>query len=218
MVAGCDDSENPLSNRHTSKPDNRLVGVWRHGDVSYRIGHAGEDFPNDVLRVVEVTHSHAGAAPAAEYLAFPTVLGKNTYLNVMVTLFGDGQDKPFVSGEEQWKSLDSCPLLKYQVSYLILKYQVDGNNLLVWGMDGEAKKRAIESGKIKGELIESEFRFTDTSENLARFVVEAGDSLWNTKKPVRLERVTTHPRMTEGSQTTPTPPLRPMGSKFMVDN
>ena len=64
-------------------------------------------------------------------------------------------------------------------------------------MDSEAKKQAIGAKKIKG-VIEKEkekgmyvitIRFTDTTENVARFVAAAGDSLWDTKDPMRLERV-----------------------------
>ena len=32
--------------------------------------------------------------------------------------------------------------------------------------------------------------FTDSTENVARFVLEAGDSLWDTSKSGHLERVT----------------------------
>jgi hypothetical protein len=29
LLAGCDDSKNPLSDPQTSEPDERLAGVWR---------------------------------------------------------------------------------------------------------------------------------------------------------------------------------------------
>ncbi|MGO9111497.1 MAG: hypothetical protein ACLP9L_19895 [Thermoguttaceae bacterium] len=32
-------------------------------------------------------------------------------------------------------------------------------------------------------------QFTDTTVNLARFVAEAGDGLWNTEEPFSLKRV-----------------------------
>ena len=58
-------------------------------------------------------------------------------------------------------------------------------------MDEEAKQKAIESGKVKGVIIvqSNPAKFTDTMKNVARFVKEAGDSLWNTKEPGRFERV-----------------------------
>jgi len=63
---------------------------------------------------------------------------------------------------------------------------------LQW-IDGDAKKRAIEAGKIKGAIEKDQdgntrFHFTDTTENLARFVAESGDTLFS-KDALRLERV-----------------------------
>ena len=61
-------------------------------------------------------------------------------------------------------------------------------------MDTNVKERAIKSGKIKGLVEENKntwitaVRFTDTPENLARFVAAAGDSLF-VKEPLRLEKV-----------------------------
>jgi hypothetical protein len=61
-------------------------------------------------------------------------------------------------------------------------------------MDAEAKKQAIKAGKVKG-VIEpvkdgsDRIRFTDTSENVARFVAGAGDGLFSTKGLARMERV-----------------------------
>ena len=62
-----------------------------------------------------------------------------------------------------------------------------------WGMDGDAKRQAIEGGKIKGVIEEREHHgsriaFTDTTEDVARFVAGAGDGLFS-KDVLRLERV-----------------------------
>jgi hypothetical protein len=69
----------------------------------------------------------------------------------------------------------------------------EGDALLLWGMDGDAKRQAIEGGKIKGVIEEREHHgsrveFTDTTENVARFVAGAGDGLFS-KDVLRLERV-----------------------------
>ena len=55
------------------------------------------------------------------------------------------------------------------------------------------KKRAVEAGKIKGVIEKDQdgnprASFTDTTENLAKFVAEAGDGLFSTDM-LRLERV-----------------------------
>jgi hypothetical protein len=76
---------------------------------------------------------------------------------------------------------------------LPLKYRVEGDTLLVRSMDGDAKKRAIESGKIKGTSDKPRFdpekvEFTDKNENVARFVAGADDSFFS-KEVIRLKRV-----------------------------
>ena len=74
--------------------------------------------------------------------------------------------------------------------YAFFKYQVDGDKLVVWLIDEDAKERAIKGGKIKGVVEPNKPpKFTDTTENVARFVAEAGDSLLNLKDLVRFERV-----------------------------
>ena len=85
--------------------------------------------------------------------------------------------------EKGWKTAEvDC--------YTLLKYQFDGDNLVVYPIDEFAKRKAIQGGKVKGveEFMRAD-QFTDTTENVARFVTEAGDSLWNTKEPGRFERV-----------------------------
>ena len=63
--------------------------------------------------------------------------------------------------------------------------------MTVQGIDGEAKKRAIEAGKVKGEIDSTAgfvLMFTDTTENFAKFVAAAGDDLFGKDVP-KLERV-----------------------------
>jgi hypothetical protein len=183
LASGCDDSKNPLSDPKTSKADERLVGVWRQpggdGDDSY-VGHAGERFPNNVMRIVVVNNSNGELGTPDEYLAFTTVIGDKTYLN----LVRDGDNKVVTRlDREGWKAAAvDC--------YTFLRYKFDGDKLVMWIMDEQAMQKAIQSGKIKGvtKPFESPL-FTDSTANLARFVAEAGDSLWNTKEPFRFERV-----------------------------
>ena len=71
-------------------------------------------------------------------------------------------------------------------------HQADGDKLVVWLVDEDAKRRAIQSGKVKGVVkANSAATFTDTTENVARFVAAAGDSLLNLNDPVRFERIET---------------------------
>lgn len=175
--------QNPLSDPQTSKPDERLVGVWRWKNeddsvIYYHVGHAGDKFPDSILRVAFVRHVEGKVESPGESWMFPTVLGEKNYLN---GIDKKGQrDKP--PEERGWRT-------ETVDSYYILKYQLDGDGLLVWEMNADAKKQAIKDGQIKGVIEPNKpAMFTDTTENLARFVAEAGDSLFS-KEPIRLERV-----------------------------
>ena len=184
LSTGCLDSKNPLSAPKTSKADERLAGVWRERNKDgksvayYHVGQAGDKFPKGVMRVVAIAHREGKVEPADEYLIFPTVLQGKTYLNV-------------VANEEQVKLLDKDGWKADAIdAYTLCKYRLEGDTLVLWLIDDAAKERAIKSGKIKGEAKPNEpARFTDTTENLARFVAEAGDSLLDTKEPARFERV-----------------------------
>jgi hypothetical protein len=182
-VSGCDDSKNPLSDPKTSKADERLIGVWldrtSDGDVYYHVGHRG-GFPRSVLWVVEIRHHKGRIESPEEYLIFPTVIGNKTYLNMI--LDGDtGQVKRLK--EKGWKA-------EAVDNYTFFRYEFDGDKLTVWVIDERAKAQAIQSGKVNGVIGKGNLaQFTDTTENVARFVGEAGDSLWDTKGPGRFERV-----------------------------
>jgi hypothetical protein len=67
-------------------------------------------------------------------------------------------------------------------------YHIGHTGATIPWMDSDAKKRAVEAGKIKGVIEKDQGHFTDTSENLAKFVAEAGDTLFS-KDVLRLERV-----------------------------
>jgi hypothetical protein len=117
-----------------------------------------------------------------ELLLFPTTIGDKTYLNV-----SDGKDAQVKLLEDKGWTAETVN------AYLILRYQVTGDRLTVQWMDGEAKKRAVEAGKIKGKIEKDQdgnarAMFTDTTENLAKFIAEAGDDLFS-KDVLKLERV-----------------------------
>ena len=182
-VSGCD-SNNPLSDPQKSKADERLVGEWLNrgsdGDVYYHARHAGEKLPACMMRVVGVKHSKGKVEPAEEFLVFPTFLGDKTYLNVVVLGKDDKLSKSL--DEKGWKA-------EAVDSYMLYKYKFDGDKLVMYGIDEEAKRKAIKSGKVKGTVGNNSAKFTDTTENVAHFVMEAGDSLWGMNNPGQLERV-----------------------------
>jgi hypothetical protein len=116
-------------------------------------------------------------------LVFPTTIDEKTYLNVT-----EGTESKVKLVEEKGWTAETVN------SYLIYRYQVTGDVLTVRGIDGNAKKRAIDVGKIKGKVEKyqqgsnTKVYFTDTTENLVKFMIDAGDDLFS-KDVVRLERV-----------------------------
>lgn len=183
FLAGCVDSAKPLVDPQKTKPDKRLVGLWRHvgedGQVSfYHIGQAGQEWPEGVFRVVGVSHQGGKLEPPVEMLLFPAQVGSTSYLNI-------AEVKPDLVEkikQQGWEAVQG---------YFIWRYQIDGERMSIWPMDNEAKRQAIESGNLKGEISTGKFRFakfTDTPEKLIRFLNEAGEKLFS-KEAVRLERL-----------------------------
>jgi hypothetical protein len=185
------DSKNPLSDPTQSKPDPRLAGVWRAKDPDggaeyYHVGRAGDKLPESVMQLVIVTHEKDGQLKdPGVMLMFPTVLGNTAFLNVGID--GSNHQESAVDRlkREGWKP----GILEI---YGLFRYRVEGDAILLWQMTEDAKKQAITSGKIKGDAAQKgqmgPSHFTDTTENVARFVAAAGDSLFE-KEPKRLERV-----------------------------
>jgi hypothetical protein len=170
LLASCVDSENPLSDPKQASLDSGLVGVWRvqdkDGNVTYyHVGQAGANFPAGVLRVKGVTHEENGVLPHPDnddMLVFTTTLGKNHYLNITNLSAKQIQDM----GDKPWEP-------SMAEGYFIYKYDIQGDKLILAGMDSEQKKEAIKAGKIKGTIDKDNVLITDTSENFARFVAAA---------------------------------------------
>jgi hypothetical protein len=183
LLMGCEDCIHPLSDPQAPKAEPRLIGMWREqtgdGDVTYyHVGRAGENFPDGVLRIVTTSLKHGELEPPDEYLAFATALADSHYLNVVID-------------DKQVRLLDAKGWKPETIDcYTLVKYELAGDKLTVWAIDETAKEQAIKTGKIKGVVVEnSTAKFSDTSEAVARFVTQAGDSLWNLKEPGRLQRV-----------------------------
>ena len=188
LFSSCFDSKVPLSDPGKSKADERLAGVWRQrgesGEVTYyHFGRADDRLPASVMRVIGIKYTPDGKMEQLDdLLVFPSTIGDKTYLNVT-----SGQKPQFRLVEERGWSPETVN------TYSIFRYQFTGDVLTVQWFDSEAKKRAVEAGKIKGKVEKDQdgnarVHFTDTTENLAKFVTEAGDDLYS-KDVVRLERV-----------------------------
>ena len=188
LFTSCFDSKVPLSDPGKSKADERLAGAWRQrgesGEVNdYRFAPAGGRLPASVMRVTGSSRKPDGTTERIEpLLLFPTIIREKTYLNVC-----DGKDSHVKLLEEKGWTAETV------ADYSIFRYQVAGDTLTVQWMDGDAKKRAIEAGKIKGKIEKDQdgndrAHFTDTAENLMKFIAKAGDELFS-KDSLKLERV-----------------------------
>jgi hypothetical protein len=178
VFTSCVDSDNPLSDPKQATVDSGLVGVWRvqekGGDVVYyHVGKAGDKFPAGMLRVKIITHDKDGELPRpdnGDTLVFTTVLGKNHYVNIT----GLDADKIKTMGDAKWEP-------SMADGYFIYKFEITGDKLAIAGMDQKQKEAAIKAGKIKGTS-ENNPRFTDTAENLVRFLASPdADKLFYTK-------------------------------------
>ncbi len=189
LFASCIDSTVPLSAPDTSVADERLLGDWRlrgdDGSVNdYRVVAAGDKLPASVMRLTGHARKPDDTTEQFEpLLFFPTTIGQTTYLNVI-----EGKETIVKQIEDKGWTAETVN------AYRIFRYRFEGQMLVVHIMDTDAKRRFIESGKIKGVIEKNKdgfvtnICFQDTSENLARFVTEVGDSLFS-KDEIRLQRV-----------------------------
>lgn len=185
LAGGCDDSAVPLSEPEQARADQGLVGIWRHKNSDetgyFHLGLLGGEAPKGLLRVLTVGWSNDGELhDPGQALAFSTTLSGASYLNVVN-----------VEAEQLKKVRETGWQPDLFDAYFILKYRVEGDVLLLWPMDREAKRRAIEAGSIKGEIKEGlvpRVRFTDASENLRQLLAAEGDKLF-ANEPLRMQRV-----------------------------
>ncbi len=187
LAGGCDDSAVPLCEPGEAKVHQELVGLWRHKDKDsegtgyYHLGLLGGAAPKGLLRVITVDWAKDGELhDPGQGLAFSTQIDGATYLNVVSA-----------EAEELKKVRETGWEPGLFEAYFIFKYRLEGDVLLLWPMDREAKQRAIETGRIKG-AVEKGFvprvRFTDSSANLRQLIAAEGEKLF-AKEPLRMERV-----------------------------
>ena len=188
LFTSCFDSKVPLSDPGKSKADERLAGSWRgrndDGSVNdYRFAPAGGKLPAAVMRLTGSSRRPDGTTEQFEpLLLFPTTIGEKSYLNAC-----DGKDAQVKLAEDKGWTAETVK------DYSIFRYQVMADTLTVQWMDGDAKKRAVEAGKIKGKMEKDQdgnirTHFTDTAENLTKFIAAAGDDLFS-KDVLKLQRV-----------------------------
>lgn len=183
-LTSCIDSQNPLCSPDLAKIDPAIVGIWQiksdSGELQYyHIARADGKLPAGILRIVLVSHGKNGSVSRpGEMLAFCTTIRENHYLNV--ALIDDKDIEQF--DKPGWKP----SLIK---GYILVKYQVGGDSVTFWNMDQEAKRRAIDDGKVKGTVTKNAVYFTDTTENVVKLLTGAKAGVYFTKKPVKGVRI-----------------------------
>ena len=155
-------SDNPLSSPDTAHVDQALVGDW--------FGKKDQDtFHFSVTNVpwmhVVITHKQADQKPD-EYDFFPTVIGNNTFLNV-VLIGKDDQGHP-------------------TKSYVFVRYLISSDHVLRrWMMSRDAMAAAVRAGRLKGTVHQDknpmmvgdpphpdvDVTLQDTSVNMVKFIL-----------------------------------------------
>jgi hypothetical protein len=185
LTASCIDSKSPLSMPEKAEADPELSGVWRctqdDGGVQYcHIGRAESKLPDGVLWAITTTHAKNGAMTRPDEMpVFSTKIGATRFLNV-VTAAKECLDKLEKSG---WNA-------DLVGGYTLVKYEVHGDTLTFWFLDPDAKRRAIQAGKIKGTIQDQKpAYFTDTSEKIAALLTAPENADLFTKQPIHYRRV-----------------------------
>jgi hypothetical protein len=178
LLASCvTESVNPLSSPDTAHADPRLVGDWR----------GGTDSDPNICRFsitkapwmhVDIIHPKEKREPNElpdSYDFFPSVIGKETFLNVVMI----GKDD------------DGLPTK----GYLFVRYKFSGNNVLtMWLMSQEVPAAAIHAGKLKGLIKQNgltlaqparpdmDVTLLDTSATIVKFIQNSSlDGLFDNK-------------------------------------
>jgi len=177
LLASCTtDSVNPLSSPDTAQPDQRLLGDWRGkknpDKITFRFSMAKQPH----WMHVEMIPDKAGEKTDA-YDLFPTVIGDNTFLNVLTT-----------GNDEQGHPRKSYTFVRYAVS--------SDHTLQMWMISQDQAAAAVRAGKIQGVVHENkhaitpgqpahadvDVTFQDSSENLFKCVQNSDvDVLFNDK-------------------------------------
>jgi hypothetical protein len=184
----CDDSKYALCEPQQALPDPDLVGVWRLREptgetVFYHIGRVEGKLPPSVRRLIGVNYSkEKKLEPPAEMLIFSYMIRGRSY----ICAANVEQEKIRLMEEKGW-------LPEHVEGYFIFAYRVEKDTLLVWPMNMAAKKQAVASGKIQGEVKKTDsgaetVKFTDTPAKLAELIAASGENLFE-RVPQHLQRV-----------------------------
>jgi len=208
FLTGCfATSKNPLSSPATSMIDPSLEGVFvarqdkKDEDLSvvhfhYRreksaTGSATHTTP--WLEILNIEHDKEGGLRGAAYRALTVRLGGHEYMSIVEvgSVSANGNSPASLPGGVKAKST-VYQLLRYEVGVL--------GELRVWFADTTALQRAIEAGKLQGQVTHhnpvagtfntDSVQITDSTEHLAAFVAGSDPRVLFGGKPTVFYRLT----------------------------
>jgi hypothetical protein len=139
LLSSCDvTSESPLSSPASAKPDQALLGDWfaKKDQDTYHFTAAKGGWMHVVIKhKASDTKNKSGMLNRSpdEYDFFPTVIGKNSFLNIRMKGSDDeGNPKKF---------------------YILVRYSISTDHRLHhWMMSQDVVARTVRSGKLKGAV------------------------------------------------------------------
>ncbi len=187
LLAGCIDSEAPLSDPEKSKPDEKVLGKWIYeekgasqGQITIeKVGAAG--FPPGIMTLTMRPRTRSAISKVG--FVFSSELKGKTYLNV----FGRMVDAP--AKIPTWNQVRAG-------GFSILKYAVKEDTLTFWVVDDESPlKTAVKNGRLKGTIrprgyldFEPTVKLKDTSANVAQIVLREDEKLFSERMKMVLTR------------------------------
>jgi len=175
-------SLNPLSPPEKSQYDATVGGTWvpiEEDDFEKEYLHVGKG-KDGMIEILVVTIKENGELEHNDFTVFTTFTSKGRFLNVKAE-----------------DVIDALP--SEHAGYLFVRYELKGrDDLSIYYMDEDLFSKAIEEGKLKGEVTYKEIyldnndekekqerkrrdiecvRITDTSENILRFIMENDEKL-----------------------------------------
>ena len=182
LLSSCNpvDSLRPLSSPATAQPDPQLVGTWvmkkDPDQTMLRFSIVkGAWMRVDITSAKDAAKRKSAGKPES-YDFFPTTIGKNHFLNVVM-----------IEKDAQGDSVKHYVFLRYEFSF--------GHKLQMWIMDEDEVSDAIDDGKLKGIVHEdkdlmvgkpphpdADVTIQDTSANIVKFIQGADlDDLFENK-------------------------------------
>jgi hypothetical protein len=153
----------PLSDANDLKYDEKLMGAWKadidNSLVYLHIGKGKDNFTQ--IQIIE--HKNNGTLDNSTLVTFPSFIDGDRFLNVQMAMLQDG---------------------KYEGYFFVMYKFLDHNHLSLINWDERVLEKAIEDGRLKGEINHQQdqgtkrtykcYRITDKTENIIQFIKTYG--------------------------------------------